>query len=177
MTGPSAQAARTAGLIRRSDPGLCKIDVVAGGALTVEQDGRQTSLGPGDFTFVDLSRPARWPHPAARVVAVMFPRSLLSLASDQLGQVTGIRVDGGHGAGALVSTLARQLPGQLDAFDASGAAGRSRLGTALADLLGAALAARSGLGQLQAASSQEALRARIHTFIERRLASRRWRRA
>lgn len=169
MTGPPAQAARTAKLIRRSDPELCKIDVVTRGTLRVEQDGRQASLGPGDFTLVDLSRPAWWAHSATRVVAVLFPRTLMPLAPDELGGLTGIRVDGGRGAGALVSTLACQLPGQLDAIDAHGAAGCSRLGTAMIDLLGAAL---TGRGQLPPDSSQEALRARIRAFIEQRLADR-----
>jgi hypothetical protein len=88
--------------------------VVAEGALTVEQDGRQASLAPGDFAFVDLSRPARWAHPAARVVAVLFPPTLLPL-QDELARLTGTRVDGGQGIGALVSRFARQLPDQLDA--------------------------------------------------------------
>jgi hypothetical protein len=85
------------------------------GALTVEQDGRQASLAPGDFAFVDLSRPARWAYPDARVVAVLFPPTLLPLPQDELARLTGTRVDGGQGIGALVSRFARQLPDQLDA--------------------------------------------------------------
>lgn len=118
MTGPPARAARTT-LIRRSDPQLCKIDVVARGTLVVEQDGRQAILGPGDLTLVGLSRPARWAHTAARAVAVVFPRALLPLPYDELGRPTGVRIAGDQGAGALVSRLARQLPDQLDAHAAA----------------------------------------------------------
>jgi len=43
-------ATRTALHIRRSDPGLCKIDVLAAGRGALEQGGREAALEPGDFT-------------------------------------------------------------------------------------------------------------------------------
>jgi AraC-like DNA-binding protein len=167
MTAPPAQAARTDRLIRRSDPELCKLDVVAHGSLVVEQDGRQASLGPGDLSFVDLSRPARWANSAARVVAVLFPRALLPLRLDESARLTGIRIAGDRGTGALVARLARQLPGQLDACEAADGA---RLGTAVVDLLTVALAARIGGGRQPPPGTPQALVTHIHTFIEQRLA-------
>jgi AraC-like DNA-binding protein len=74
-------------------------------------------------------------------------------------------VDGG--AGALVSSLARQLPRYLDDC---GAGDGARLGTAVLDLLTAALAAQLGRGdQVPQDSRQRALLVRIHAFIEERL--------
>jgi AraC-binding-like domain len=61
VMAPTAELSRTAKLIRRSEPGLYKIDVVAGGHMAVDQDRRQACLGPGDFTLVDLSRPGTGP--------------------------------------------------------------------------------------------------------------------
>jgi hypothetical protein len=101
------RASRTPRHIGRSDLELCKIDVVASGRAVVDQDGRQAALRPGDFTLVDLSRPARWSMSSMRVVAVVFPRSLLPLSADELRQLTAARFPGDRGPGALVSSLAR----------------------------------------------------------------------
>jgi AraC-like DNA-binding protein len=167
-----ATAARTLSLIRRSDPDLCKVDVVGRGHLVVEQDGRESRLGPHDFSFVDLSRPARWStSTTSQGVAVLFPRSLLPLSRRDLGRLAAVRIPGDQGTAALVSSLisslGKQLPGYLD--DASPAEG-ARLGSAVVDLLTVALAARLDRDM---AVSRESLRrdllARIHAFIEQRL--------
>jgi AraC-like DNA-binding protein len=61
VVAPAAELSRTPKLIRRSDPELYKIDVVARGHVSIDQGERQTRLGPGDFSLLDLSRPAaRW---------------------------------------------------------------------------------------------------------------------
>jgi AraC-like DNA-binding protein len=160
-------ARRTATNIRRSDPELYKIDVLAAGRGVIEQGGRQVALEPGDFTLVDLSRPARWNMDAARVVAVMFPASLLPLRRDEAARVTAVRIRGDRGAGALVSSLARQLVDHLDDYAASDG---TRVGTAVLDLLGAGLAARlDRADRVPAASRRRALLARIRAFIEERL--------
>src|SRR5947209_4596290 len=68
------EVSRTPDLIRNSDLGMCKIDVAIGGRGVFEQDGRQSVTAPGEFIFIDLSRPSRvaidrW-HEGA---IVMFP--------------------------------------------------------------------------------------------------------
>jgi AraC-like DNA-binding protein len=164
-----ATAARTPALIRRSDPELCKIDVIGRGHMLVEQDGRASRLGPGDFAFVDLSRPARWAtSTTSQGVAVLFPRSLLPLGRRDLERLSAVRIPGDEGTAALVSSLARQLPGHLD--DHSPAEG-ARLGSAVVDLLTVALAARLDRGTVVSRDSlRRDLLARIHAFIEERLA-------
>ena len=163
-----ATAARTARLIRRSDPGLCKIDVIAQGSIMVEQDGRQAHLDPGDFSFVDLSRPCRWVNrSAAHGVAVMFPRAVLPLSQDELTEITGTCISGDQSIGGLVSSLALQMPRLLGECAAADGA---RLGTAVTDLLLAALATRLDRGSaVPHDSRQRALLMRIHAFIEQRL--------
>src|SRR4029453_4961462 len=93
---------------------VCKIDVLARGRGVVAQDGREASLGPGDFSFVDLSRPAHWAMSAMRMVAVVFPRALLPLRPDEVAGLAAVRFPGDRGTGALVSSLARQLVRSLD---------------------------------------------------------------
>jgi AraC-like DNA-binding protein len=160
-------AKRTTRHIRRSDPELCKIDVIARGRGVIEQGGREASLRRGDLTLVDLSRPAGWAMSAIRCVAVIFPRSLLPLPPNDAARLTAVRIPGDEGAGALISSLARQLPARLGDWNGSGGAS---LGGAIVDLLTVALAARlDRTGEVPAETRRRALLERIRTFIERSL--------
>jgi AraC-like DNA-binding protein len=101
-------------------------------------------------------------------VAVVFPRALLPLHADELARLTGVRIPGDRGLGALISSLARQLPHRLD--DCCPAE-QARLGTAVLDLITAALAARLDRGsQVPQDSSRRALLSSVQAFIEQRLA-------
>jgi AraC-like DNA-binding protein len=135
-----AEVRRTERHVRRDDKDLCKVQVLHAGRGVVEQDGRQAALGAGDLVFVDLARPARWAMSAMSSVAVVFPRTLLPLARATTDELTGVRIAGTQGTGALASSLARQLPRQTRTTDHDGG---TRLGTAVLDLLAAALAARA----------------------------------
>ncbi|HVD14272.1 MAG TPA: helix-turn-helix domain-containing protein [Actinomycetota bacterium] len=138
------------------------------GQLVVEQAGQEAALEPGDFALVDWSRPARWATASERSVSLMFPRALLALPHDEVARLGGVRISGRHGAGALFSSFARQVVAHLDDY---GVAEGARVGTTLVDLLTAALAARlDRAGELPADTRQEALRRRVHAFIEQRLA-------
>jgi AraC-like DNA-binding protein len=154
--------------IQAMDADLCKVDVVAHGRLAVEQDGRQTRLEAGDFTFVDLSRPAHWRNArSTRVVAIAFPRGLLPLRADDLAGLTAVGLTGGDGSGALFSSTARQAVRQVGHLDP---AGRARVATAVLDLLTVALADRLDRHrELPPAIGQRALLPRVRAFIEARL--------
>jgi AraC-like DNA-binding protein len=161
-------AERTRRHLRSSDPDVCKVDILAGGSGVLVQDGREASLRRGDMALVDLSRPAYWRLSAARMVAVVFPRSLLPLSRDEVSQLTGVTIPGDRGTGALVSSLALQVADNPDDY---GPAAGTRLGTAILDLLGVALAARLDRGDtVPEDTRQRALLLRIHAFIERHLA-------
>jgi AraC-like DNA-binding protein len=150
-----------------SDAELCKVHVLVEGHGVVRQDGREACLRPGDFTLIDLLRPASWAMAPMRCVAVGFPRALLPLPPDAVARLTAVRVPGDRGVGRLVSSLARDLPHHLD--DATPAGG-VRLGAAVLDLLAVALAERLGdRGRVPADTEQRALLVRIHAFIEQHL--------
>jgi AraC-like DNA-binding protein len=162
--GRTGAATRTAAHIRRSDPELLKVDVVARGRGVIAPGEQQAAPASGDFSLVDLSRPCHWELSAAEVVAVVVPRALVPLRSDDATRLSGVRIPGGRGPGALASSLARQLPARLDECDATA---RARLGTAVIDLLAAALAARiDRASALPEDSRRAALTARVHAFIE-----------
>jgi len=103
----------------------------------------------------------------ARVVALTFPRAAVPLRPDALGRVTGVRVRGDRGAGALVSSIARRLIEQVDNLSA---ADGERLGTAVLDLLAVGLATRLGRADdIPHEGRRRALLVRIQTFIETQL--------
>ncbi len=153
--------------VRRSDPDVCKIDVLVRGHGVVEQDGRQARLEPGDLALVDLSRPARWALSPMLLVAFAFPRALLPLRPDDMARLTAVRIAGDRGPAALVSSLARQLVDHLDDHDATAGV---RLGTAVLDLLTVGLAVPlERTNDVPADTRQHALLLRVHAFIEQRL--------
>jgi AraC-like DNA-binding protein len=148
------------------DADLCKVDVVARGEFVIEQDGRQADLRAGDFTFVDLSRPAHWTNTwSSRIVAIAFPRKLLPLRADDLAGLTAVGLPGEDGTGALFFSTARQVARQLEHLDPAAGA---RVATATLDLLTVALAGR--LDRVPPDGSQRALLLRVRAFIEARLA-------
>jgi AraC-like DNA-binding protein len=166
-TSTPGGARRTAVHIRQSDPDLCKIDVLAEGRGVIEQHGREAALEPGDFTLVDLSCPARWSMGPVGIISVTFPPAMLPLRRDDLGRLTGVRMRGDRGTGALVSSLARRLIGQVD--NLTGADG-ARLGTAVLDLLAAGLATRLDRTEdISPEGRRRALLLRIRASIEERL--------
>jgi AraC-like DNA-binding protein len=167
VTAPAAECRRTAKLIRRSDRELYHVDVLVSGSVMVEHDGRQARPAPGDLIVVDPSRPCRWISSGARHVTVTFPRTLLPLRPEEVAKLTGVRVPGDRGAGALISSLARQLPRHLDDYQSAEGA---RLGTTVVDLLTVALAAQLDRGRTVApAARQRVLLAGVQAYIERRL--------
>jgi AraC-like DNA-binding protein len=106
--------------------------------VVLAHGGRRTRLTAADMALVDPVRPVTYTSSATTHVSIVFPRALVPLRPADLTRVTGVRVPGDQGAGALVSTLARQLPRHLDDC---GSAEAARLGGAVVDLLCLALSA------------------------------------
>jgi AraC-like DNA-binding protein len=157
-------AKRTAAHIRRSDPGMVKIDVLSRGRGVVEQGGSEARLRPGDLTLVDLSRPSGWAMSSPRCVSVMFPRSLLPLGADALARLSAVRLPGTDAAAAPISSLARQLPARVGAEPPSLGA---RMGAAVVDLLSVALAGLLDRPErVPPETRQRALLHSVHAFIE-----------
>lgn len=159
---------RTPDLIRSSDRGMCKVDVVVGGRGVFRQGGRETEPAPGEFLLVDLDRPNhvaidRW----LGCAIVMFPRALLPLHDRQLRELTATGFSPRDPYGGLVSSLARELTRHLGAYDS---ARDARIGTAFMDLLSLAVATRlDRVRSVPAESRQNAMLLRIQSFIGQHL--------
>lgn len=160
---------RTPDLIRGSDRGMCKVDLVVGGRGVFEQDGRETVPEPGEFHLVDLGRPNhvaidRWIHGAI----VMFPRALLPVSDRQLRELTAVRFSPRNPYGGLVSSLVQELTRHLPCYDS---ARDARVGAAFLDLLILAVSTRlDRVPAVPAESRQNAMLLRIQWFIGQHLA-------
>jgi AraC-like DNA-binding protein len=161
------EAFRTPRLIRRSDPDLCKIDLQVGRRTVIEQDDRQAELRRGEFSFVDLSQPSRLVGELNGLAAVMFPRSLLPLRYGDTRQLTGTTFRPDEANSALVTTLVGQVVSRLDEYRGPRGA---RVGTAMLDLITAALSTRLDRPEAVPPDAQlRVLTMRIKAFIEARL--------
>lgn len=155
---------RTPRLIRQSDPALCKIDVQLSGRSYAEQGDRQAALGPGTFTFIDLSRPHRVAVRHARVATIWFPRALLPLRDRDIAELAGATFDGEQRGSTLVTATVREMVKDLDAYD--GPAG-ARIGAPVLDLILATLAARVDRAHaVPAETPRQVLVMRIRAFID-----------
>jgi AraC-like DNA-binding protein len=166
-TTPAGECVRTPRLIRRSSRDLYQIDVMTSGHVRVEHGGRRARLGPGDLALIDPTHPVRYVSSATTHVCVLFPRAMLPLAPDDVVRLAGRRLAGDRGTGALVSTLARQLPRHLDDWHSSEAV---HLGIAVVDLLRVALTARLSPAATPAEVRRQELLARVYAFIDDHLA-------
>ncbi|MFG1814111.1 helix-turn-helix domain-containing protein [Kribbella sp. NPDC049174] len=165
-SGPG-EARRTAEHVRRQDPQRYMLFVQAEGTALGEQDGRCAEFAPGDLGVADLSRPLRCAYTERRAILVSYPKALSPLREEQVGKLTGVRLSGSQGTGALVSSLVRQLPHHLDADDGANGA---RIGSAVMDLVNVGLAAR--LDQERLLPTETRSQALVHQcrgFIEEHL--------
>jgi AraC-like DNA-binding protein len=169
VTGPGSSflTGRTPRLIRSSDPDVCLVGVLVDGELRVDQDGRQAVLGPGDLSFIDPARPFEQSFTAMRNIRVSVPKAMIPLRHRELGELTGVRIPGDRGAGALASALTRQLAHSVDELPARQVA---QLGAAVVDVLAVALAGRLDRTAAVPEARQRALLHRIYAFVEQRLA-------
>lgn len=166
-SAPRGDFARPFRLIRPSDPELFGLWMPCRHRWVMEQNGRRAELGPGDFAFVDLSRPFRMVGPLHDFASVLFPRALLPLDRHETRRLAGVVVSGGQPDGALVSTVVQRLVRDMDAYNGASAA---RIGSAVLELITSTLTARLDRpAPPPGETNRHAQMLRIHTFIEERL--------
>ncbi|MFJ9151620.1 helix-turn-helix domain-containing protein [Streptomyces sp. NPDC102270] len=166
LVTPEGECFRDARSVRAADSELWQIELVTRGRVRAEQGGSTAVLGPTDLVLVDPVRPVRFTSTATRHVTMLVPRQSLRLGPDEADRLTGVRIRGDRGPGALVSSLARDMTRSLDGFRADEA---DRSAAAVIELIAVALSAQLGDSRPVA---DEVLRNRIVGFIEARLSDR-----
>lgn len=159
---------RTPELIARGDRPHFKVSLMIAGSGLLIQDGREAVLTPGDLAVYDTSRPYTLAFgDDFRTMVVMFPRHLVALPPDMVGQLTAVRISGSEGLGSVVTPYLTQLALNLDQF--AGTTGARLAHTAL-DLVTTLFARELGLDG-ETADPHRALMQQIRGHIDRHLAS------
>ncbi|MET9224721.1 helix-turn-helix domain-containing protein [Lentzea sp. NPDC003310] len=147
-----------------SDSGNLAVKVMTRGRTRIEQGRGIADLGPTDFVLLDPTRGVRFESTAAAHVTILVPRRELRIRPAQIDRLIGVRIDGSHGPGALVSVLARESARSATGFREAEAL---RSAAAFVELIAVALEARLDDDQ---PAPDEWLRDRITGYIEARLA-------
>ncbi|WP_353116130.1 helix-turn-helix domain-containing protein [Microbacterium sp.] len=159
---------RTPELIARMDRSYFKVSLMLAGTGLLIQDDREAVLSPGDLAVYDTDRPYSLVFDEDfHTMVVMFPKHLLSLPPEMIGQLTAVRISGQEGLGGMVVPYLRQLAGNLDQLAGSTGA---RLAHSALDLVSTVFTRELGLDDA-AADPHRALMQRIRGHIDRNLAS------
>ncbi|MBP3977766.1 helix-turn-helix domain-containing protein [Microbacterium sp. BLY] len=157
---------RTTGLIARGDRSYFKVSLMLSGTGLLIQDDREAVLQPGDLAVYDTSRPYSLVFDRDfRTMVVMFPKHLLTLPADLMGQLTAVRISGREGLGGMVVPYLTQLAGHLD--ELAGTTG-ARLAHSALDLVTTVFTRELGLDRASA-DPHRALLQRIRAHIDRNL--------
>ncbi|MFJ2542415.1 helix-turn-helix domain-containing protein [Microbacterium sp. NPDC087589] len=159
---------RTPELIARSDRSYFKLSLMLAGTGMLIQDDREAVLQAGDLAVYDTDRPYSLVFDDDfRTMVVMFPKHLISLPSDMIGQLTAVRISGQGGLGGVVVPYLTQLAGNLDQL--AGTTG-ARLAHSALDLVTTVFTRELGLDEVST-DPHRALVQRIRSHIDRNLAS------
>ena len=159
---------RTPELIARSDRSYFKLSLMLAGTGMLIQDDREAVLQAGVLAVYDTDRPYSLVFDDDfRTMVVMFPKHLISLPSDMIGQLTAVRISGQGGLGGMVVPYLTQLAGNLDQL--AGTTG-ARLAHSALDLVTTVFTRELGLDEVSA-DPHRALVQRIRSYIDRNLAS------
>lgn len=157
---------RTPELIARDPRAYFKVSLMLSGQGLLIQDNREALLSPGDLAVYDTSRPYSliFDEEFATLV-VMFPRQLISLPPNVVGELTAVRISGSEGIGCVVAPFLAQLGANLDQLEGPGGA---RLTHSALDLVTAVFARKLGLDEVSF-DPHRALVQRIHSHIDAHL--------
>ena len=101
---------RTAAQVRAADEDYLQIALARRGRTLVVQDGRETTIGPGEFVLYDSSRPFSFVTSDDFEYAVcLHPKQHLPLSRAEMAAVTATRFDGTRGIGAMLPPLLESM--------------------------------------------------------------------
>ncbi|WP_329277578.1 helix-turn-helix domain-containing protein [Streptomyces sp. NBC_01451] len=164
---------RSARMVRQSDPEFYHVSLVLAGGLGVDQAGRADTHGPQDLYVIDTSQPYDIRPPADQErcvvtgVGVEFPKVLVPVSPDRVGDLLARRLSAQEGVGALLSGFLTGVVRQADSLQPSDA---PRLGNVVLDLLLAWFAQELGTeSALPPENRHRTLTAHVRAFIRRNL--------
>jgi len=126
--------ARSAGDVKRVDPGTVQIGMPIHGSSLLIQDGREAVLAGGDMVIYDSARPFTLVMEDRFDWQVfLVPKDLVRKSNLELSTITARRLDSTAGLPALISHFLRDLAAHAREVEADG--GAAAVGHTVADLL------------------------------------------
>ncbi|MFH9012175.1 helix-turn-helix domain-containing protein [Streptomyces sp. NPDC017943] len=166
QAGPQV-VTRSRRLIARDGEDALILTLQQRGASLKEQDGRETRVGPGEFSLSDAARPFRKKVQGPfRFTSFQFPRGDLSVRDEDLRAVTATAFSGREGGAALVASYFARLAREAPHLDPC--AGRRFAATAL-DLLAVLIDERGGRHAPREPQAAAATLVRVKDHILRHL--------
>ncbi|WP_405722316.1 helix-turn-helix domain-containing protein [Streptomyces sp. NBC_00046] len=168
---PPAHLKRTWADVRQADPATYQLTFVSGTPLWISQRRQDSGLVCGDMVLWNSSHPFegsvpdRGRHIQSHILQL--PRDQIPLPPDKVDRLLARPLSARTGMGAILA----QFVTTLDAYGPEcDPRDLSRLGAMALDLAGACLAQHVGAyGDLPAETRQQALLARVNTFIDHNL--------
>lgn len=165
---PPMEAHRTPRMIRRADPEAYALGLNVTGSSEIRRGAASVSLGDSDMTLHDSSHPSSTYMDGGRGMAVLIPRGLLPLPDSHIERLFLKRLPGRDGLGRLAVGYLLELVRGAETYRPSD---MSRLLTVTLDLLAATFAHHlEAERMLPPETARQAMLARVHAFIDRRLA-------
>ncbi len=135
--GFSLSGHRTTRQIRRMTDSFYGVILMLAGEHRLRQGDNEVTLGPGDLSVWDASRPAEFSaRGPVRQISVLIPRAKLNLYASTIEDVCAQRIDGHSGLGLLLASHLQTLGEVLPSADAATCA---RAEAATLDLINAAI--------------------------------------
>lgn len=162
---------RTQELIRRSDPEAYRLVLNLRGHSGVVHERQYAELVPGDLALYDTSSPfAGWRGSGGVTnewIMATFPRSLLPISPRIIAPLSGRRLPGQDGIGALVTGMMHHLARDMHGYRP---ADRLRLSHTFLDLLTTLLLHEAESSGIEGAEAQRrTLMMQIYSFVRHRL--------
>ncbi|MHA6782215.1 AraC-like ligand-binding domain-containing protein [Pseudonocardia saturnea] len=112
---------RTPGLARRDPDAYLQVGLIARGGATVEQDGREAVLRPGDFAVYETERPFHWGLRGDwELLVFTWPRASIALDGAASQQLTARALRGDTGLGSIVGRMLTDLVTRPPELSAAG---------------------------------------------------------
>lgn len=158
---------RSEALISRGVCKYYKFSLLLEGQGLIIQDGRETALSTGDMAIYDTDRPYSLVFDSrVRLGIVMFPKELIELPAEAVGELTARRFTGGSGVGTMVGSYLTQLVQQSDGLEGHLA---RRLARSAVDLVGSLLEEQASTRPTS--GGHEAITRQVLDYIDDHLSS------
>jgi AraC-like DNA-binding protein len=161
---------RTPELIAQGDRQYFKLNLQLAGFGLLIQDGREAVLEPGNVAVYDTNRPYTLVFDEHfRTMVMMFPKHLIDLPPEVVGELTAVTISSGSGSGVggLIMPFLSRLADDLGVLAAPGGA---RLAHSALDLVTTMVASELDTNVSRRDPHKELVQ-RIHSFIDDNLAS------